>query len=334
MSEPDGLYIGLDQIPGTRLFISGVFTLTRRAALKAANITHIVSVLNLQPAATAGAVSEYTRLRIDIDDVEDENILQYFKQTNDFIAQGLASAGGVLVHCAMGKSRSATVCAAYLMKTLRLTPEEAVARIRQARPIVEPNEGFMQQLELYHRMDMTDDVEASPVYQRWMYQREVKLSRDCNTAPSVDKIRFEDEHVASDSKDAVAEFELKCRKCRTKLATSQFVIPHHQPPHNKPFPTMLTCAHWFIDPLAWMRPELEQGKLEGRLECLKCKSNVGKYAWQGMRCTCGAWVVPAVTLHKAKIDQVKVGNRDGSAALRRGPGVGMPISSAEGRGLL
>jgi len=233
----------------------------------------------------------------------------------------------------MGKSRSATCCAAYLMKTFRISPNEAVERIRQARPIVEPNEGFMQQLELYYRMDMTDDVESSPVYQRWMYQREVKLSRDCRQAPSADKIRFEDEHVDMDEKDATPEFELKCRKCRRRLATSQFLIPHKQPPHNEPFPSSLTCAHYFIDPLAWMRPELEQGKLEGKLECPKCKSNVGKYAWQGMRCTCGAWVVPAITMTRTKVDEVKIGGVDG-AAIRRGPGVGMPISNAEGRGLL
>jgi dual specificity phosphatase 12 len=54
-----------------------------------------------------------------------------------------------------------------------------------------------------------------------------------------------------------------------------------------------------------MRPELEQAKLEGRLECPKCKANVGKYAWQGMQCSCGDWVVPAISLAKGKIDEVK-----------------------------
>jgi dual specificity phosphatase 12 len=65
------------------------------------------------------------------------------------------------------------------------------------------------------------------------------------------------------------------------------------------------CAHYFLDPLSWMRPELEQGKLDGRLECPKCQANVGKYAWQGMRCNCGSWVVPAVSLLRSKIDKAK-----------------------------
>jgi dual specificity phosphatase 12 len=54
-----------------------------------------------------------------------------------------------------------------------------------------------------------------------------------------------------------------------------------------------------------MRPELEQGKLDGRLECPKCNTNVGKYAWQGMQCSCGIWVVPGISLAKGKIDEVK-----------------------------
>ena len=67
------------------------------------------------------------------------------------------------------------------------------------------------------------------------------------------------------------------------------------------------CAHLFLDPLSWMRSELEQGKMEGRLECpnQKCKNNVGKYAWQGMKCSCGKWVVPAISLARGRVDEIK-----------------------------
>lgn len=55
-----------------------------------------------------------------------------------------------------------------------------------------------------------------------------------------------------------------------------------------------------------MRPELEQGLLSGRLECpnTKCVAQVGRYAWQGMRCSCGVWVCPAFSLQKARVDAV------------------------------
>ncbi|KAI9688531.1 MAG: tyrosine protein phosphatase yvh1 [Bathelium mastoideum] len=135
-------------------------------------------------------------------------------------------------------------------------------------------------------MNSPRDLEAHSAYQRWLYRREVELSRECGQAPDADKIRFEDEHVQQ--RQYADGFSLKCRKCRRPLATSQFVIEHEQnigggakeanPPNA--FTPEQSCAHYFLDPLSWMRTELEQGKLDGRLECPKCKTNVGKYAWQ------------------------------------------------------
>jgi dual specificity phosphatase 12 len=234
------------------------------------------------------------------------------------------------------------------MSKYRISPIEALERIRKVRPMVEPNDGFMQQLDMYARMQMAEDVEKEPIYQRWMYQREVQSSADCGLAPEAGKIRFEDEHVVEGGEGADVEF--KCRKCRLvcggsmmdviliccrrMLANSNFLIPHRQPPHNEPFPQTLTCAHYFVDPLSWMRPELEKGLLDGRLECPKCKTNVGRYAWQGMKCSCGAWMVPAITITRTKVDEAKTRKGVEGSGIRRGPGVGMPATRAGGRGLL
>ena len=55
----------------------------------------------------------------------------------------------LMIYSAMGKSRSVTVAVAFLMsKYPDLTPTQAVERIREARPIAEPNDGFMAQLEV------------------------------------------------------------------------------------------------------------------------------------------------------------------------------------------
>jgi len=74
-----------------------------------------------------------------------------------------------------------------------------------------------------------------------------------------------------------------------------------------------------------MRPELEQGKLDGRLECPnpKCASNVGKYAWQGMKCSCGEWVCPAVCLARGRVDEVSKSNFAGKErhGVRLPPGL-------------
>lgn len=78
-----------------------------------------------------------------------------------------------------------------------------------------------------------------------------------------------------------------------------------------------------------MRPELELGKLEGRLECPNAKcggTSVGRYAWQGLRCSCGAWVVPGVCLARGKVDETREregeGEGEGARGIRRPPGRG------------
>ncbi|RMX84158.1 hypothetical protein D0869_04773 [Hortaea werneckii] len=189
---------------------------------------------------------------------------------------------------AMGKSRSATVVCAYLMRRYGITADQALSQIREARSLCEPNEGFWKQLELYHAMATPANVEETPAYQRWLYQREVELSRACGQAPEAEKIRFEDEHA-------------------------QYLIEHAGKQNG---PT--ACAHYFLDPLSWMRPELEQGKLDGRLECPKCNTNVGKYAWQGMQCSCSEWIVPGISLAKGRVDEMK------SKSLGGGMGIRMP----------
>ena len=271
----------------------------------------------------------------------------------------------------MGKSRSTTILTAYLLsRTSTLTPKETIALIRQSQPMAEPNKGFMSQLLLYHSMHCPASPASHPVYQRWLYQRELEASRAYGIAPET--IRFSDESSASSTDNStyqrwLAESEaeagialgnvhdgipfrdrsndttiaalgaepsgstlppsssssFRCRRCRTPLATSQYLIPHHQPPlsaaappqPSRPASLLLApstpCAHLFLEPLSWMRPELEQGKLDGRLECpnAKCGANVGKYAWQGMRCSCGEWVVPGISIARGRVDEVVMRRR-------------------------
>ena len=114
---------------------------------------------------------------------------------------------------------------------------------------------------------------------------------------------------------------------RRPLATSQYLLSHDsastindQSEEKSPLRPPQKCSHYFLDPLSWMRPELEEGKLDGRLECPKCRTNVGKYAWQGMQCSCSEWVVPGISLSKGRVDEV----RKSVAEIRRPPGTTIP----------
>lgn len=120
---------------------------------------------------------------------------------------------------AMGKSRSATILAAYLMASRRISPSFAIGLIERARPIVEPNPGFAKQLELYHEMEYTAIVEDHPIYQRWMYLQDVEMSNAAGRAP--ERVHFRDAEAriakitqVEEGEARKAEIELRCKKCR------------------------------------------------------------------------------------------------------------------------
>lgn len=266
-----------------------------------------------------------------------------------------ASPGAVYVHCAMGKSRSVSCVVAWLLykyphrfggkefapssasavqrrETASSAVGQAVEWVRQGRPIAEPNSGFMRQLELWWEMGCPADddraVENHPIYQKWLYECKLKESRDLGMAPEAEWIRFEDEEEGTVKEDnaglqagtaAGAANEIRCKKCRQVLANSKFVV-EHQGTGNKAS-SAANCAHIFIETLSWMRPALEEGALDGRLVCqnAKCGATIGRFAWQGFKCTCGEWICPAFSLNRSRVDEVVVRSAAGHG-IRMPPG--------------
>jgi len=163
----------LDQVPRAgKLYIGGLMALHQRPELfEQANITHIVSVLDFT-IYEAGPFGQHKRIMIQVDDDPNENLLRRFRETNSFIDDALREGGGVFVHCAMGKSRSATVVCAYLMWKDGVSPHEALKQLCEGRPVCSPNPGFMEQLEIYnHMLKASGDDKADEIYQKWLKER-------------------------------------------------------------------------------------------------------------------------------------------------------------------
>ncbi|WYZ43361.1 hypothetical protein EsH8_VI_001060 [Colletotrichum jinshuiense] len=264
------------------------------------------------------------------------------------------SPGAVYVHCAMGKSRSVTAVVAYLLwkypsrfgrsaastvaaqsASAAAKPDDAAADraaaavaaavkwVRKTREIAEPNPGFMKQLEMWWTMGCTMDVESHPVYKRWDFQREIDESVAAGQAPS--RLRFEDEETGKEAAQPAKGMELRCKICRKTLATPRFVLDHE--PDARGQSRGQPCGHWFVEPLSWMRDELEKGALEGRLSCPngKCGAAVGRYSWRGFRCSCGGWVTPGFSLQKGRVDEIVArapGASLASLGIRMPPGTG------------
>lgn len=100
-------------------------------------------------------------------DAPQQNIIQYFDETFDFIHHVLEGEGRVLVHCVAGVSRSATIITAYLMRLKGLRYKAALAMLKRVRPFVTPNDGFLEQLRLYQTMGNRVDVNH-PDYKKFL----------------------------------------------------------------------------------------------------------------------------------------------------------------------
>uniref|UniRef100_A0A672J4Y9 protein-serine/threonine phosphatase n=1 Tax=Salarias fasciatus TaxID=181472 RepID=A0A672J4Y9_SALFA len=92
----------------------------------------------------------FTYMNIRVYDVEATDLLSHWPDTYNFINTARKSGQGVLVHCKMGVSRSASTVIAYAMKQQRWTLDVALAFVRDRRAIIKPNEGFMKQLQTYN----------------------------------------------------------------------------------------------------------------------------------------------------------------------------------------
>jgi protein-tyrosine phosphatase len=117
-------------------------------------ITHILNVTKNAPNIFPGI----NYLRLHVEDSESEKISLYFQKAFEFIDNALdenfkGASNVVLVHCAQGVSRSATIVIMYLMRSAKISLKEAKAFVKKQRDIIEPNEGFCKQLKEFDRKE-------------------------------------------------------------------------------------------------------------------------------------------------------------------------------------
>ncbi|KAF3933622.1 hypothetical protein ABW19_dt0208951 [Dactylella cylindrospora] len=261
----------------------------RPEELKEANITHVVSVLRGPLDMTLFA--PYKHLHIESDDDESANLIEHFATTNAFIDEGIQGGGGVLVHCAVGISRSVTIATAYLIYKNRIPADLALEIVQKSRPIACPNLDFRIQLHIYasnldQAIENLDDV---PNYRKYLYRKEAKRSQSTNKAPRIQYYADDNSTEAEKEKEKEKEKKLRCKKCKHTLANSNAFVTHTPGEY-------IRCNSRFIDPIRWMTPEFEKGLLEGKLHCPGCSVEIGSYAWRGIECSCGATIAPGISL--------------------------------------
>jgi atypical dual specificity phosphatase len=147
LTENSSLLGGIAQIT-PNLFLSRGNVASNRSLLLSKGITCVVNATIELPNFNWPHV-EY--VKVPLADMPHSPLSLYFDSIADKIHSVGRKRGAVLVHCAAGVSRSASLCLAYLMKYHRVSLAEAHAWVKARRPVIRPNGGFWRQLIDYER---------------------------------------------------------------------------------------------------------------------------------------------------------------------------------------
>uniref|UniRef100_UPI003AAF54C7 dual specificity protein phosphatase 13B n=1 Tax=Centroberyx gerrardi TaxID=166262 RepID=UPI003AAF54C7 len=131
------------------LYIGNESVARDKATLSSLGVTHIVNAAAGPHRINTGQ-QFYSELQVEYHGVEAAdhpqfNLQPHFSPAAHFIDNALKQNGKVLVHCAMGVSRSGALVLAYLMICQGLRLVEAIVAVRLNRD-VGPNSGFLEQL--------------------------------------------------------------------------------------------------------------------------------------------------------------------------------------------
>lgn len=303
-------------------------------------ITHIVSCF--KGSLPSDYYERFQIKSIEIDDDEVTDIIQYFDSTNKWINDALfpdeideflvkvkkPHKTSIIVICQAGMSRSPTILASYLMKKYGLNVEQSLHAIQRKREKkVKPNENFLEQLELYYDLNCELNKNDSD-YRQWKLQQSIKIDPTGKSLLRSDNLFNEvnEEEELQKLKENQELIQLKCKKCRYVLCNSNKFIYHLPPsddskqskfirrvPNKRKIISIEAassiCSHFFVEPILWMKDELEKSEIEGKFNCPKCETKIGGYSWRGSRCSCGKWMIPSLHIQRAKVDSFKLTNR-------------------------
>ncbi|DAZ96427.1 TPA: hypothetical protein N0F65_006473 [Lagenidium giganteum] len=124
------------------VYVGSIHAAFNLEGLQGRKISHVLNLAGTY----ATFPDDFVYLSVSIRDKDYSNLLSCLPLAMLFIECGL-HAGGVLIHCAGGRSRSPAVAMAYLMIKQNMSFAAACDRMRTCRPVMSLNPGFELQLQ-------------------------------------------------------------------------------------------------------------------------------------------------------------------------------------------
>lgn len=117
--------------------------------LQKMEVTHVLTVAPMPDYKPPIAHAKHVCLNIL--DLPETELARYFDKAFAFLDDAVATNGRALVHCNAGVSRSAAITLAYIMRTQTISYDAAWNLVKEKRPSINPNIGFIIQLKNYEK---------------------------------------------------------------------------------------------------------------------------------------------------------------------------------------
>ena len=148
----------MDEIIEGQVWLGNLISAENRQALKERGIIKVLTVMN-DSNLKYDLEDGFIQKKVEVVDFGAQNIIQYFGECLNF----MKGEERVLVHCAAGASRSATIVIAYLMWKYKMKYDKASQLVRDKRFVTCPNSGFIQQLKMFEKLLIENDYDINRI---------------------------------------------------------------------------------------------------------------------------------------------------------------------------
>lgn len=137
-------------LPG--LFIGNINCATDDQQLADHDIQYVLNMCRTDSKAHWMDNNNYLHAYMHDGECSYEKFIDFMKQGSEFLHKSLSDGANILVHCKLGKSRSASVIIYYLMFYQGYSLDLAMQLLKEARPTIELNIHFTCHLTRYETL--------------------------------------------------------------------------------------------------------------------------------------------------------------------------------------
>jgi dual specificity phosphatase 12 len=135
----------VDNVHGTNLFIGDLFSSGNHQLLLQNQIKYVLNLADVE----VPKLDHITYEKVYMEDNSSQDLIKVFPICFEFIDKAFDE--NVLIHCHAGKSRSAAILIGYIINKYDLSYDNAYNKVKLARPMIEPNRYFQEQLKIYKK---------------------------------------------------------------------------------------------------------------------------------------------------------------------------------------